>query len=72
MEVSIIQAYSEDWDTGSTCDPYLLDNINENAQFYCTDWDEFLCDTCAGNHITSNASRQLIYRITLESHWNVI
>ena len=59
MEVSEKgQALSEDCDTGISCDPCLIDDVNENAQFYCTNCDEFLCDTCTRNHRKYKASRQ--------------
>ena len=59
MEVSgRRQAYSEDLDTGIPCDPCQIDNISENAQLYCTNCDEFLCDTCAIHHRKNKASRQ--------------
>ena len=59
MEVSgRRQVYSEDWDTGIPCDPCLIDDVNENAQFYCTNCDEFLCDNCTRIHRKYEATRQ--------------
>ena len=58
MEVSRRrQVGSDDVSTGILCNPCIGDDKEENAVFYCTVCNEFLCNTCAKVHRKSKTSK---------------
>ena len=58
MEVSgRNQTDSDDHNTGIKCDPCLCDGRTVTAEWYCTEYSEFMCDNCARAHRNSRATR---------------